>query len=788
MIIKTLRFHIGSLLASLLLATTTVVLIVVWFSTDQFAKVQVEKELTVGINVLERVLSNREEKLVNAAEVLTADFGFRQTVASADNPTIKSVLTNHGGRIGADFMAILNLQGVAEVAVGVDIQKDYLSTITEQVLSDGGIITIAPINNRLYQLVLVTVDAPTPIAIAVIGFELDRTLSRELQKITGLDVSFVWNSTDEINPKNKESISTLRNINVVELENNIANLSWRLPFTYPQRIQSTAYPLSENNSVLAYLSIDLHKVFSEYDYLQLHISLVSAFAIPIALLAALIFSKNLTRPLQKLVVTAKAISSGNYSHARETKTQVEIGVQEVNDLSTTIEKMQRNIQQREQEIKYRATHDITTGLLNRTSFIEKIQLHISEEKNFQLVGFGINNIRQIGNMFGPAIGQLCLKNIGHYLSKRFICVARSSDEIFMAMIDYELSVEDIQNIHTLLKAKLFEALAKDSVHINTEIFIGTIPFGTEDTDVDSMIRKLDITMDSSCTANNEVCLYESGQEAAYLERLQIVEDLRLSINSHGSDLAMFYQPKLDLETGKVSKMEALIRWNHSERGFIPPDVFIPLAEQSGLINALTEWIIETVVTQVSKWINEGYHFEVAINLSAQDIARAEMLSIINKLLLDYNIPSEYLSFEITESEIMSKPEEAIRLLGLFREQSFKLAIDDFGTGYSSLAQLKNMPVTELKIDREFVMNLAKNPDDQIIVRSTIDLANSFNLGVIAEGVEDLETLNLLSELGCKWAQGYFIARPMAGDGIVEWLHQFYDKKVYSGAQQKQLKK
>ncbi|MFT6202013.1 MAG: EAL domain-containing protein (putative c-di-GMP-specific phosphodiesterase class I) [Granulosicoccus sp.] len=782
--IKTLRFHIGLLLASLLLATTMLVLIVVWFSTDQFAKVQVEKELTVGVNVLERILSNREELLVNASEVLTADFGFRQAVASADKATIKSVLSNHRDRIGADFMATLNLQGVAEVAVGADIQQDYLNNITEQVLSDGGIITVAPIHNRLYQLVLVTVDTPTPIAIAVIGFELDEALAKELKQITGLDVSFVWGSPDRNNQKNRESISTLGNINAVELVHTIENSSWRLPFTYPQDIQSSDYPLNENHSALVYLSINLHKVFSEYDHLQLNISLVSAFAIPIALLVALIFSKNLTRPLQKLVVTAKAISSGNYSNPTEIYTGVETRVQEVNDLAITIEKMQINIRRREEEIKYRATHDVTTGLLNRASFIDKIQLHISEHKDFQIIGFGINNIRQINNMFGPAIGQLCLEKIGHYLSNIFVCVARSSDERFMAMIDYELSVEDIQNIHTLLKAKLFQSLEKDHVHINTEIFIGTIPFDSEDTDLDSIIRKLDITMDASCTTNKEVCLYQTGHEAAYLERLQIVEDLRLSISNNGSGLAMFYQPKLDLETGTVSKMEALIRWNHSERGFIPPDVFIPLAEQSGLINSLTEWIIETVVTQVSKWIQEGYHFEVAINLSAQDIARAEMLTIINKLLLTYNVPSESLSFEITESEIMSKPEEAIQLLGLFRERSFKLAIDDFGTGYSSLAQLKNMPVTELKIDREFVMHLAENPDDQIIVHSTIDLANSFNLGVIAEGVEDVESLNLLAKLGCKWAQGYFIARPMAGAAIVEWLQQFHDKKTYSGYQKK----
>lgn len=784
--VKTLPFRISVLFAGLLFVATMAVLVVVWFSTDQFAKRQVEKELSIGVNVLERVLSNREDLLISAAEVLTADFGFRQAVASEDVATIESALANHSGRIEADLMAILDINGQSVVSVGGNLQTSYLEEIAQQVIANGGVITVVPIDNRLYQLIFVTVDAPTPIAIAAIGFELDSELAEELQKITGLAISFVWNnelpsqrnSNIESSANTSVMISTLETTKSIDIETLIlstSNILWRLPFVYPQDILSTVYPLTSDNTVSVYLSIDLHKIFTEFDHLQLNISLVSIISLPFALLAAILFSKKLTHPLNKLIVIAKAISSGHYSSIEKPND----GTQEVNELTLAIEKMQTDIQQREKEIRYRATHDITTGLLNRNSFIERVQQHIDQQKSFQLVGFGLNNIRQISNMFGPAVGQLCLKKISQYLSKRFVCVSRSSDERFMAMIDYELSIEDIQNIHTLLKVTITESLSQDHVHVNAEIFIGTIPFGSASRDVESLMRKLDITMDSSCMTNNEICRYESGQEAAYLERLQIVEELRISIAGNNTDLSMFYQPKLDLTTGKVDKLEALIRWNHRERGFIPPDIFIPLAEQSGLINALTEWIIETVIIQISQWIKQDNHFEVAINLSAQDIARDEMLAIINKLLVEYHIAPKYLSFEITESEIMSKPEEAIRLLGLFRKQSFKLAIDDFGTGYSSLAQLKNMPVTELKIDREFVMHLANNPDDQIIVRSTIDLASSFNLAVIAEGVEDSETLTLLSDLGCRWAQGYFIARPMAGKEVVPWLETFYAGNVYS---------
>jgi EAL domain-containing protein (putative c-di-GMP-specific phosphodiesterase class I)/GGDEF domain-containing protein len=775
---KTLRFHIGSLLTGLLLGTTMVVLMVVWLSTEQLAKTQVKKELTTGINVIERLLSNREDSLAKAAEVLATDLTFLQTATNVSHTTIKNHLINHSNRVDADFIAILDVNGATQVTVGGKNQQDHLKRIARLVLTDGVVTTVAIIDNRLYQLALIAVNAPSPMAIAVIGLEIDTLLANELKELIGLDVSFIWNDVDNDNDlTEKNAISTTTDIDIVALENNIDNLSWRLPFSYPQPLQSNTYLLNKENNISVYLSIDLHQIFTGQDYLQLKLSLVAILSLFISLLTASFFSRKITRPLQKISETVTNIASGGHPQTRK----IDAETVEVKDLVKSIKKMQSCIFQREKEIEYRATHDTTTGLINRTAFIEKVESFLISDKKFQIIGFGINNIRQISNMFGPAIGQLSLKKISDYLSDRFVCVARSSDERFMAMVDYDVSIDDIHNLHTSLKIKLQESLAKDGVHLNAEIFTGTIPYGNNSKDVDSLIRKLDITMDSGCTTEKEVCLYQPGQETAYLDRLRIVEDLRLSIKNKGSGLAMYYQPKLNLRTGQVNKMEALIRWQHTEQGFIPPDTFIPLAEQSGLINVLTEWIIETVIIQITRWITAGYKFEVAINLSAQDIARPEMLSIIKKLLLHHNVPSEMLSFEITESEIMSKPEEAIRLLSLFRQQSFKLAIDDFGTGYSSLAQLKNMPVTELKIDREFVMNLAKNPDDKIIVQSTIDLASSFNLGVVAEGVEDIETLHLLADLNCDWAQGYFIARPMAGDDVINWLNEFNEKNVYSGA-------
>lgn len=763
-------------MASLLLAATIVVLFVVWVSTNQFAEAQIKKELQTGFHVLESALSTREKLLTRATKVLTDDINLRKAIGSGDDDSTTRLLENHGNRINADFIAILNVDGVIETSVGSEITKNYFQDAAQQALKDGVVITITPANEYLYQFMLVTVNAPKPIAIAVIGLKIDQTVAKELQQITGLDISLIWNHV--IEPSNHglsgNIQTTLKSVDQKTLQNTLSIPSWRLPFSYPQDYQSTIYPLNHTNTAFVYLSVNLHEVFPRFDRLLINICFLSAIAITMALLAALLFSQRLTTPLHRLSDTAKSIASGNYSSPIHSSTNIH----EMKQLALTISSMQNNISQREKQINYRATHDIATGLINRSSFTETVAQYLQKKAIFQLVGFSLHNIRKINNVFGPAIGQRCLKKISDHLSTRFICAARSSDERFMAIVEHHLTIEDISNIHKMLKFQLQHSLEEDGIHINAEIFVTSLPYDSNHRDVDALIRKLDITMDANCTAGNEISVYEEGQEESYLEHLQIVEDLRLSIKNKGSDLAMFYQPKLDLQTGKITKMEALIRWQHNTKGFIPPDVFIPLAEQSGLINILTEWIIENVIQQLAKWLTQGHRFQVAINLSAQDIARKDMLIIINKLLLDYQVPASALSFEITESEIMAHPEEAIRLLSQFREQSFKLAIDDFGTGYSSLAQLKNMPVTDLKIDREFVMKLADTPDDQIIVQSTIKLANSFNLGVIAEGVENVESLSLLANWGCQWAQGYFIARPMSADSIVDWLNEFYENNTY----------
>ncbi|HEY6566011.1 MAG TPA: EAL domain-containing protein, partial [Actinomycetota bacterium] len=235
-------------------------------------------------------------------------------------------------------------------------------------------------------------------------------------------------------------------------------------------------------------------------------------------------------------------------------------------------------------------------------------------------------------------------------------------------------------------------------------------------------------------------------------------------------LTLFFQPKIDLEHRSVVGFEALARWHHPERGMITPDVFITLAEHSGLIRRLTSFVLDAAITQATAWRDAGLDLPVAVNLSVRDLVDPGLPAEIAAILERSGLPADRLQLEITEGSVMDQPERALATLDALSALGVGLSVDDFGTGYSSLAYLQRLPVRELKIDRSFVMELGSNESDCEIVRSTIDLGHSLGLSVVAEGVEDEGSLTFLGAAGCDVAQGFFIAHPMPADDVAGWMH------------------
>lgn len=764
---KPLQQHILRLITGTLLVLALAIMLAVWLSTYAHVQDQVQRDLNVGREVLQQLLNTREQQLLNSAEVLTADFGFKQAVATMDSATMESALQNHGARIKADLMAIVSLQGLI-VASTTDTQQensrfahqDMLTSALEQ----GGMTGFIQVAQELYQVIVLPVRAPIPVGLAVIGFRLNADLAQELKKVTTLDVSFVAERKDS----NGVQISTLVDDQLtLALAQQQDTWHWRLPFTRKAHYVTQAMPLSESQRITVYLTTSIDDAFANFDVLQLEIAFITLVAALLALVGGILFARKLTRPMQVLATMANDISNGHYRR----DVQVTRNIIEVGQLMAAFNRMQEDISEREARIIYQAHHDPLTGLINRQHAITLLDdaLRLQRTMALRVIVLNVLDFRTVNDTFGHLVGDACLRKISERLQSlegEFLLAARLvGDEFLLVASAADLSPEQLQT-------HLQHTFAVQEVEVTLRFAFGVASYPGDANNASALIQKASIALDVARREKLGIAFYERKVEELHLKRLTLLADLKQALHANDGQLRMYYQPKVCARTLSAQRFEALIRWIHPEHGFVPPDMFIPLAEQAGLINSLTDWIVETVILQIAQWQHQKFAAQVAVNLSAQDLSRQHLLDHINDLLLRHRVDSAAVSFEITESELMREPKQAIALLNRFRDQGFKLAIDDFGTGYSSLSQLKNMPVTELKIDRSFVMQLDQAEDDQIIVRSTIDLAHSFDLEIVAEGVENAAALALLQKWGVDWMQGYYFSRPLPANDVLPWVHNF----------------
>ena len=387
--------------------------------------------------------------------------------------------------------------------------------------------------------------------------------------------------------------------------------------------------------------------------------------------------------------------------------------------------------------------------------------------------------REVNNAFGYDCGDGCLRSLSQRIQGLGGIAARLNGGEVLWLPASPLNWEQLAPLRDRLEA----AHDMHGLEIKLKLAIAHLRLPQDASTVEDVFRHLSIVIQKAEEHASFYQVYAAGMEEEYLKRLKILRELEMTLDkanqlstTEACELNMFYQPKLDLRTNQVTKVEALIRWNSSALGFVPPDLFIPIAERAGLINDLTQWVITRVVYDLTRWRAAGVHLGAAINLSVHDLTHPPLIEHIQSLLKVHAIETSLIEFEVTESDLMNDPEKAMSQLHTLKEMGFPLAIDDFGTGYSSMAYLKNMPVSALKIDKSFVLNLHENQDDQTIVSVMIDLAKRFDLEIVAEGVENEMALNLLRAWGCEWAQGYYISRPVDSQSIMTFLKDFEARK------------
>ncbi len=432
----------------------------------------------------------------------------------------------------------------------------------------------------------------------------------------------------------------------------------------------------------------------------------------------------------------------------------------------------------EKMLRYQASHDTLTDLPNRATLLERLEQAISLAEHTQtenksevaLLTMDLDSFKEINDTFGHHHGDILLQQLGMRLRNVVYTedtVARLGGDEFALLLPTSNDAS-VQHILAEVATILEEPFVIEDLPLQVQASIGIALYPTHGADGLTLLRRADVAMYTAKHAHLGHMLYDPAQDTYSPRRLAMMGALRKAIANN--ELKLYYQPKVEIQTGKVHSVEALVRWQHPEFGFVPPDQFIPLAEQTGLIIPLTLWVLETAARQCSEWLRVGLELSIAVNLSMWDLRELTLPNTIGTLLERYSLPARLLRVELTESVVMNDVERTLDILNRISNLGIQISVDDFGTGYSSLAYLKRMPITELKIDRSFVMHMVDVEVDATIVQSTVAMAHSLGLKVVAEGVEDEKTWHLLSDFKCDTAQGYYMSRPVSSQDLENWLH------------------
>ncbi len=428
------------------------------------------------------------------------------------------------------------------------------------------------------------------------------------------------------------------------------------------------------------------------------------------------------------------------------------------------------------EKEYLALHDPLTGLPNRRHFHRLLVSRLGSRGATRPVPFtavmlmDLDRFKEVNDALGHNIGDALLREVAdrlrHYLGDRGV-IARLGGDEFAVLVTAATSVAEAHAVGDDLVRAMERPVTIGHLNLTARISIG-IACGPEHGDAaQTLIQRADVAMYAAKQTRSGARVYQSQDDKNSARRLALVADLTEAVQRR--ELTVDFQPKLEPSTGMVTGAEALARWHHREQGYIPPDVFIPLAEHSGLIRPLTLHVLEVALRRCAAWRRAGHDMDVAVNLSPNALLDSSLPDVVTRLLGQAGVPAAALVLEITESTLMADPTGSMSTLDRLHAIGVKLSIDDFGTGYSSLGRLRELPIHEVKIDRSFVQRVAIDHRDRAVVRSAIQLGHALDLHVVAEGVEDATTLAHLRQEGCDLVQGYYVSRPMPADKFEGWL-------------------
>lgn len=746
-----------------------IVQLVSFFSTykasQKLEHTQVDNLIFNAKNVFQTKIESRSYYLSAFAETAALDFGLK-SVLGEDNKSFLIALNNHRKRINSNLAMAIDTDGIViaqlityktvngedKVKIGAgqgqlfDQKSDFIAGEKTQLVK---------LHGHLYQLSFESIKSgDRTIGWIGFGYLIDTVLAQELADLTGVNIAFaiesdtgyqiVGSSAEESYTMNNEFFSGI----IKKAENNYIYEENSLGSVGKDKLIALLF--KSKVDILKALSVQWEK-----QVLLIVLTLV------LSVISALAIAKSITLPITQLVSQVKAITRGNYDGNVEVDTS-----EELKQLSDEFNHMTKAIVSREETISFQAFHDPLTLLPNRNALINALNKRKEDNQDFLVIQICFLGSEQITDTLGYKVGDDVVMEVANRIVKSnlpLVCF-HLGNENFVLLAENQSVTPLIEQLLAQLNIKCqFENI---SLHLQFVIgvAVSTLYNGHN---VAELLQKSNVALQYAKKYKKSFQIYERQFDTNALERLFLTNSLKQAIEQ--DELVLFYQPKLTLDSMTISHVEALVRWQHPIKGLIPPDSFISIAEKTGQMAALTRWVTTAAIAQYVKWRRQGFDISIAINISAENILDKSYPDFVIALKQQYQLNDHSITLEVTEDALVADPEKATQMLSYLNEHGFKLSIDDYGTGYSSLAQLKQLPVQELKIDRSFVQNLSTDESDKIIVHSTLELAHNLGLYVVAEGIEDETALLWLKSQGCELAQGYFISKPLPVDTLNLWL-------------------
>ena len=736
----------------------------------------VSTDVLAGARVFERLLELDSQRLIEGARMLASDAAYQGAAVAGDRSVLGSSLTKHGKRIGATAMLAIDgdrrvVAGTLDTEVGRQFPYAKLldrATATQQASA------FVPLGGQLYQLVVVPLRSRESAGWVIAGTRIDDAWARDVRNVTRLDVSFLARPADG---QWQNRASTLQGAARQELARDIA--ADRYSGTDGDgnaeygdgavtRVVNLA-PRADEGAV-ALLQGQLSAAREPLRALQLRLAIISLFGLVAAILSSLALGRSIAKPVRVLTAAAQRCAAGDYSVPIAGSRSDEIG-----ELNTAFDALQEGIGTRLTGLRDLAHRDELTGLPTRVLFADRLKQAIEAGARagtpvavlvLNLDGFG-----HVNDTLGHPIGDLLLREVAARLRsglrRATDTVARIGGDEF-AILMAGSRVSDAQRAAESMLGALEVKMTLDGhiVDVRASIGIAVCPdHGHEPT---KLVERAEVAMRAAKHDRLGVALWEDRYHEHGEQRLALMRDLKKAVDDE--ELALVYQPCVALGAGGEHWVEALVRWQHPARGLVPPCEFLPLAAETGYVRTITHWVLDRALAQCAQWRGQGLPMNVSINLSARDIIDSDLPARLTELFERHGCSPQWVALEITESALVGEPGHALRNLERLHALGLKLAIDDFGIDYASFAFLRRLPLDELKIDRSFIVGMATDVRDALIVRSTIELAHKLRLIVVACGVEDDATLQQLRELGCDGVQGFLMSRPLIAEDVPSWFH------------------